>query len=245
MSKLNLATKNEEQERIKAYLEENASEALITKINDGIEIVKDNKLVVNKKDLDGFMNFAYEEASKLNTNKNRVLAISKDTVFGWAIHYFEEGSIEGTLYNLDGTEYKPVVKKEEKPKVEHKPVIKVEPPKPQNSQGSFFEMFSEDTKLDTKEQNNTIIEETNENIQNTTLLDEKKQESMSYQEIIEYEDPDELFDDTTEKVPVKRINENTIIDLKTGEVIIETPTCQEEYISKLKPLLGAILEVKL
>ena len=245
MSKLNLATKNEEQERIKAYLEENASEALITKINDGIEIVKDNKLVVNKKDLDGFMNFAYEEASKLNTNKNRVLAISKDTVFGWAIHYFEEGSIEGTLYNLDGTEYKPVVKKEEKPKVEHKPVIKVEPPKPQNSQGSFFEMFNEDTKLDTKEQNNTIIEETNENIQNTTLLDEKKQESMSYQEIIEYEDPDELFDDTTEKVPVKRINENTIIDLKTGEVIIETPTCQEEYISKLKPLLGAILEVKL
>ena len=245
MSKLNLATKNEEQERIKAYLEENASEALITKINEGIEIVKDNKLVVNKKDLDGFMNFAYEEASKLNTNKNRVLAISKDTVFGWAIHYFEEGSIEGTLYNLDGTEYKPVVKKEEKPKVEHKPVIKVEPPKPQNSQGSFFEMFNEDTKLDTKEQNNTIIEETNENIQNATLLDEKKQESMSYQEIIEYEDPDELFDDTTEKVPVKRINENTIIDLKTGEVIIETPTYQEEYISKLKPLLGAILEVKL
>ena len=74
---------------------------------------------------------------------------------------------------------------------------------------------------------------------------EKKQESMSYQEIIEYEEPDELFDDTTEKVPVKRINENTIIDLKTGEVIIETPTYQEEYISKLKPLLGAILEVKL
>ena len=147
MSKLNLATKNEEQERIKAYLEENASEALITKINDGIEIVKDNKLVVNKKDLDGFMNFAYEEASKLNTNKNRVLAISKDTVFGWAIHYFEEGSIEGTLYNLDGTEYKPVVKKEEKAKVEHKPVIKVEPPKPQNSQGSFFEMFNEVTHI--------------------------------------------------------------------------------------------------
>ena len=245
MSKLNLATKNEEQERIKAYLEENASEALITKINDGIEIVKDNKLVVNKKDLDGFMNFAYEQASKLNTNKNRVLAISKDTVFGWAIHFFEEGSIEGTLYNLDGTEYKPVVKKEEKPKAEHKPVIKVEPPKPQNSQGSFFEIFNEDTKLDTKEQNNTIIEETNENIQNATLLDEKKQESMSYQEIIEYEDPDELFDDTTEKVPVKRINENTVIDLKTGEVIIETTQNQEEYINKLKPILGAILEVKL
>ena len=245
MSKLNLATKNEEQEKVKQYLDENASDVLIKKINEGVQIVKDNKVVVNKKDLDGFMNYAYNEASKLNTNKNKVLAISKDTVFGWAIHYFEEGSIEGTLYNLDGTEYKPVVKNEEKPKVEHKPVIKVEPPKPQNSQGSFFEMFNEDTKLDTKEQNNTIIEETNENIQNATLLDEKKQESMSYQEIIEYEDPDELFDDTTEKVPVKRINENTVIDLKTGEVIIETTQNQEEYINKLKPILGTILEVKL
>ena len=216
MSKLNLATKNEEQERIKAYLEENASEALITKINEGIEIVKDNKLVVNKKDLDGFMNFAYEEASKLNTNKNRVLAISKDTVFGWAIHYFEEGSIEGTLYNLDGTEYKPVIKKEEKPKVE----VKKEPEKPKNTQGSFFDF---------------------------TDIEEPKQEEFKpiQEEIIEYEEPDELFDDTTEKVPVKRINENTIIDLKTGEVIIKTPTCQEEYISKLKPLLGTILEVKL
>ena len=216
MSKLNLATKNEEQERIKAYLEENASETLITKINNGIEIVKDNKLVVNKKDLDGFMNFAYEEASKLNTNKNRVLAISKDTVFGWAIHYFEEGSIEGTLYNLDGTEYKSIVKKEEKPKVE----IKKEPEKPKNTQGSFFDF---------------------------TDIEEQKQEPFKpiQEEIIEYEDPDELFDNTTEKVPVKRINENTIIDLKTGEVIIETPTYQEEYISKLKPLLGAILEVKL
>ena len=216
MSKLILATKNEEQERIKAYLEENASEALITKINEGIEIVKDNKLVVNKKDLDGFMNFAYEEASKLNTNKNKVLAISKDTVFGWAIHYFEEGSIEGTLYNLDGTEYKPVVKNEEKPKVE----VKKEPEKPKNTQGSFFDF---------------------------TDVEEPKQEEFKpiQEEVIEYEDPDELFDDTTDKVPVKRINENTVIDLKTGEVIIETTQNQEEYINKLKPILGTIMEVKL
>ena len=201
MSKLNLATKNEEQERIKAYLEENASEALITKINEGIEIVKDNKLVVNKKDLDGFMNFAYEEASKLNTNKNRVLAISKDTVFGWAIHYFEEGSIEGTLYNLDGTEYKPEIKQVEKSKIE----VKKEPEKPKNTQGSFFDF---------------------------TDIEKPKQEEFKpiQEDIVECEEPDELFDDTTEKVPVKRINENTIIDLKTGEVIIKTPTYQEEYI---------------
>ena len=29
-----------------------------------------------------------------------------DVIFGWAIHYFEEDSILGTLYNEDGTEYK-------------------------------------------------------------------------------------------------------------------------------------------
>ena len=105
---------------------------------------------------------------------------------------------------------------EKKPKVE----VKKEPEKPKNTQGSFFDF---------------------------TDIEEPKPEQFKpiQEEIIEYEDPDELFDDTTEKVPVKRINKNTIIDLKTGEVIIETPTYQEEYISKLKPLLGAILEVKL
>ena len=65
------------------------------------------------------------------------------------------------------------------------------------------------------------------------ILDNKK-ESLTEAEIIEYEEPDELFDDTTEKVPVKRINENTVIDLKTGEVIIETTQNQEEYICYIK-----------
>lgn len=216
MSKLNLATKNEEQEKVKQYLEENASEVLIKKINEGVEIVKDNKLVINKKDLDGFWYYAIEEARKQADKNARGAIVEHTTVFGWAIHYFEESSIEGKLYNLDGTEYKPVVKKEEKPKVE----VKKEPEKPKNTQGSFFDF---------------------------TDVEKSKQEEFKpiQEEIIEYEEPDELFDDTTEKVPVKRINKNTIIDLKTGEVIIETPTYQEEYISKLKPLLGAILEVKL
>ena len=216
MSKLNLATKNAEQEKVKQYLEENASDVLIKKINEGVEIVKDKKLVINKKDLDDFWSYAIEEARKLADKNARGAIVEHTTVFGWAIHYFEEGSIEGTLYNLDGTEYKPIVKKEEKPKVE----VKKEPEKPKNTQGSFFDF---------------------------TDIEEPKQEEFKpiQEEVVEYEEPDELFDDTTEKVPVKRINENTIIDLKTGEVIIETPTYQEEYIAKLKPLLGAILEVKL
>ena len=39
-------------------------------------------------------------------------------VFGWLTHYFEESSIEGILYNEDGTEYKkstPVKKTTSKP----------------------------------------------------------------------------------------------------------------------------------
>ena len=215
MSKLNLATKNEEQKKVKQYLEENASDALIKKINEGVEIVKDNKLVINKKDLDGFWSYAIEEARKQADKNAKGAIVEHTTVFGWAIHYFEESSIEGKLYNLDGTEYKPEIKQIEKPKV----VVKKEPEKPKNTQGSFFDFNN------VEESKQEIVEPINE-------------------EILEYEDPDELFDNTTDKVPVKRINENTVIDLNTGEVIIETTPIQED-INKLKSLLGTIMEVKL
>ena len=216
MSKLNLATKNEEQEKIKQYLEENASDVLIKKINEGVEIVKDNKLVINRKDLDGFWSYAIEEARKQADKNARGAIVEHTTVFGWAIHYFEESSIEGKLYNLDGTEYKPEIKQVDKPKVE----VKKEPEKPKNTQGSFFDF---------------------------TNVEEPKQEEFKpiQEEIIEYEEPDELFDDTTDKVPVKRINENTVIDLNTGEVIVENANYNEDYINKLKTVLGVILEVKL
>lgn len=215
MNKLNLATKNAEQEKVKQYLEENASDVLIKKINEGVEIVKDNKLVINKKDLDGFWSYAIEEARKQVDKNAKGAIVEHTTVFGWAIHYFEESSIEGKLYNLDGTEYKPEIKQIEKPKV----VVKKEPEKPKNTQGSFFDFTN------VEESKQEIVEPINE-------------------EVLEYEDPDELFDNTTDKVPVKRINENTVIDLNTGEVIIETTPIQED-INKLKSLLGTIMEVKL
>ena len=60
--KLNLTTNCMEHTVLKEYLEENASDVLIKKINEGVEIVKDNKLVINKKDLDGFWSYAIEEA---------------------------------------------------------------------------------------------------------------------------------------------------------------------------------------
>ena len=102
MIKLNLEAKNREQKRVKTYLEENASVVLAEKINDGVKIVKDGKTLINKKTLDGFMKFAQEEARKQVEKGARSACIDDEVVFGWAIHYFEEESIEETLYAEKG-----------------------------------------------------------------------------------------------------------------------------------------------
>ena len=65
MIKLKLETNTEEEKLIKEYLENNASETLADKINNGTKIIKDNKQLLNKKDLKGFLNYASEEAKKL------------------------------------------------------------------------------------------------------------------------------------------------------------------------------------
>ena len=107
MPKLNLETKNKAQELIKAYLEENASDLLADKINNGVRVQKDGKKLLNKKTLAGFMKFACDEAKKQAEKGAHSACIDDAVVYGWAIHYFEEDSIEGTLYNEDDTEYKP------------------------------------------------------------------------------------------------------------------------------------------
>lgn len=114
MRSLNLEATNSAHKKIKEYLEQNASEVLAEKINNGVKIEKDGKTLINKKTLDGFMKFATEEARKVAEKGARSACIEDNIVFGWAIHYFEEESIEGTLYNEDGTEYtkpKPATKK--------------------------------------------------------------------------------------------------------------------------------------
>ena len=55
------------------------------------------------------------------------------------MHFFEEESIVGTLYNADGTEYKPVVKAAAKPIT--KPVVTET--KPKQVQWSLFDMVNE------------------------------------------------------------------------------------------------------
>ena len=52
------------------------------------------------------MKYATEEARKLAEKGANSACVEDEVVFGWAIHYFEEDSIEGTLYLEDGTEYK-------------------------------------------------------------------------------------------------------------------------------------------
>lgn len=135
--RLNLETKSKEQELVKAYLEENASETLAEKINIGTPFEKDGKTFINKKTLDGFMKYASDEARKLASKGANSACVEDKIVYDWAIHYFEENSIEGMLFNEDGTEYKPT------PKTTPAQVRKVGPKKPEQRQASLFDFMEE------------------------------------------------------------------------------------------------------
>lgn len=133
--RLNLEPKTKEQELVKAYLEENASETLAEKINNGTPFEKDGKTFINKKAMDGFMKYASDEARKLASKGANSACVEDKVVYGWAVHYFEEDSIEGTLFNADGTEYKPA------PKSAPTKVKKVEPKKPEERQPTLFDFM--------------------------------------------------------------------------------------------------------
>lgn len=140
MTNLNLTAKGRAQELILAYLQENASETLAEKINSGVPVVKDGKTLINKKDLNGFMAFANGEARKLTEKGANSTCVEDSVVYGWAIHYFEEDSIEGKLYHEDSSEYKP----EPKTKPKATPTVPCTPPKPKpEPQLSLFDMLGE------------------------------------------------------------------------------------------------------
>lgn len=149
MTKLNLAAKGDDQIAVLNYLQQNATDVLADKINNGVQIVKDGVTLINKKTLDGFFRYATEEARKLVAKDVRCACVLDRVVFGWAIHYFEEDFIEGTLYNLDGTEYK-TVKPMATPTVTTKSVITK--PKKNEGQLSIFDMtLPDDEPNDTDE----------------------------------------------------------------------------------------------
>ena len=146
--RLNLEAKTKEQELVKAYLEENASEILAEKINNGTPFEKDGKTFINKKTLDGFMKYASDEARKLASKGANSACVEDKVVYSWAVHYFEEDSIEGTLFNADGTEYKPA------PKPTPAQVRKVEAKKPEQRQPSLFDfMEPEASEPEVKDEN--------------------------------------------------------------------------------------------
>ena len=137
---LNLTAQNKQEELILNYLQNNASETLADKINNGTPFEKDGNPLLNKKTLAGFMKYACDEARKLAEKGANSACIDDQTVYGWAIHYFEEESIEGTLYTIDGAEYKPAPKKA----VNSKPIAsKPQPQKQQSLQFSLFDKFDE------------------------------------------------------------------------------------------------------
>ena len=161
MIKLNLTPQNKQEELILNYLQNNASETLADKINNGTPFEKDGKPLLNKKTLGGFMRFACDEARKLAEKGANSACIDDATVYGWAIHYFEEESIEGTLYTIDGAEYKPTVKRVESNAVK----AKLEPKKQENVQFSFFDNLTEQEVKEHETDNSSVDTEENEVIE--------------------------------------------------------------------------------
>lgn len=121
-----LQASNKYEELILNYLENNASDMLVDKINNG------------NKTLQTCFKWIYEEARKQATNN---CAMIEDTVvYGWAVHYFEEDEIKVE----EKKESKPKIVKPKPVKVEEKKVEpqKVEPKKPIESQMNMFDLFN-------------------------------------------------------------------------------------------------------
>lgn len=146
MIQLKLTANTPSEQRILEYLQNNASETLAEKINNGTPFEKDGKPLTNKKSLSGFMKYACGEARNLAAKGETAACVEDSVVYGWAIHYFEEDSIEGTLYTLDGSEYTPEKKSAHvSGQTAKTSVVSATTPvvsTPQNKQESLFDMLS-------------------------------------------------------------------------------------------------------
>ena len=193
---LHLTAMTTEEKVLKEYLEQNASEVLADKISNGVPVEKDGKKLISKKTLTGFMKYATEEARKQAAKGATTACLHSDIVFGWAIHYFEEDSILGTLYNEDGTEYKapkPAPKVTPKPSATAEaPVVPAPNPQPKAGQMSMFDLFDEPE---------VVAEEATE----TDKYDEDEVASDTYEEAPE--SPVEDEESEVEQVPTVEVKE--------------------------------------
>lgn len=137
MKQLKLEAKNPSQELIKKYLEQNASDLLAEKINNGT------------KTLQGCWNYIVGEAKKKAVEQ--CACIEDKEVFGWAVHYFEEDSIKEcksapAVKTATTTTKTP---KTPSPKTETKKAVILPTPKPKPTQAkptetaqiSIFDLF--------------------------------------------------------------------------------------------------------
>lgn len=179
--RIKLETKdNPTLKRLLDYLESNASDELVEKINNGTPYAKDGVQLINKKTPDGFMRYATEEAKKLAEKGAMGAMVDDPIVFGWLMHYFQEDEIIGTLYNLDGSEYKPIIKTTtvKTPVVSTKPVVKK---KDNDGQMSLFDAFDEAEQDVPVEQ--PIVEENQPRVvENATPVVEKPTGNALFQE---------------------------------------------------------------
>ena len=180
MIKLNLNANTPAEQEILEYLENNASETLAEKINNGTLFEKDGEPLINKKTLAGFMKYACEEARKTVESGSSSACIEDSVVYGWAVHYFEEESIEGSLYTLDGEEYKPAVKAKNAQKSTYTPTSA---PKPQNQQASLFDIISqENNAVDTTGKEQPVIQNKEEPTEEMPKIETKQTLSPVYTE---------------------------------------------------------------
>ena len=187
---LNLKANTPAEQQILEYLQNNASETLAEKINNGTPFEKDGKPLINKKTLAGFMKYACEEARNTVESGSPSACIEDSVVYGWAVHYFEEESIEGTLYTLDGEEYKPVTKAKNTQKSTYTPTSA---PKPQNQQTSLFDIISQENKIaDTTKQEQSAIQKKEESPKEIPKVETKQTLSPIY---VEYKALKERYSD--------------------------------------------------
>ena len=177
---LNLKANTPAEQRILEYLQNTASETLAEKINNGTPFEKDGNPLLNKKTLSGFMKYACEEARKTVESGSSSACIEDSVVYGWAVHYFEEESIEGTLYTLDGEEYKPAVKAKNAQKSTYTPTSA---PKQQNQQASLFDIISqENNTAETTEKEQQVIRDEERPIKEISKVETKQALSPIYTE---------------------------------------------------------------
>ena len=183
---LNLETKTKEHEIIKQYLQDNVSESLGNKINNGVQITKDGKQLINKKTLVGFMSYATEQARKQAEKGANSACIEDKVVFGWTIHFFEEDELIGELFNLDGSKYEPPKPKYTPPK----PTTTITKPEPKvvAKETTLFDFIEDDNKVEENELEETAPLGVEENI------------DMETGEIITEQDGDDLIDSFDKKL---------------------------------------------